>query len=399
MKKLSFILVIFFLFMSLPKAIPLPVDVTADSVFLFNLDTNEVVYTKNPDKEEILASLTKIMTVYTAIQNVDNLNKKITITEKDLENLYGFTLAGLEVDDVVTYRDLLYAAILISGADASKALALHISGSEEKFVELMNEEARKLGLRHTHFADSYGGDDNNISTAREMMILLKEALQNETFKRVFQTNYYTLSNDLKVVNYTASTATFHGLDSSVITGNKSGFTPEAGLLLASTANVNNTNYIVIVMKSEVNTYKSQHVLDTYAILNYIKDIKYQERTILKKGTVLKKIKASDSTINEYTITVDKDIQAKLSDEDYEKIRYEYNIVNNLTPENKIGDNLGYVDIIIDDEVIETYHVYLRDDIFSYKKESKLIIIIIVGLIFFALILLCTNIMAIERKKI
>lgn len=399
MKRYILIIFLFLVSLNIVKATPLPIDVTADSVFLYNLDQNEVVYTKNPDKIEILASLTKMMTVYTAIQNIDNLDKKITITEKDLENIYGFTQAGLEVDDKVSYRDLLYATMLISGADASKALALHISGSMENFAELMNNEARNLGLRHTNFADSFGGDDNNTSTSRELTLFLKEALQNETFKRVFQTNYYTLSNGLRVVNYTASLATFHGLDSSILTGNKSGFTPEAGLLLASTSKVNDINYILIVCKSEVNSYQTQHVLDTYKILNYIKDIEYKERTILKKGTILKKIKASDSTISEYIITVDKDIKATLSDEDFSKIRYEYNIVNNLTPENKIGDNLGYVDIKIDDETIDTYHIYLRDDIFSYQKESKVIIIIIVALIFFAIVLLCTNLMTLERKRI
>lgn len=399
MKRYILIIFLFLLSLNIVKATPLPVDVTADSAFLFNLDKNEVVYTKNPDKVEILASLTKIMTVYTTIKNVENLDKKITITEKDLANLYGFTQAGLEEGDKVSYRDLLYAAMLISGADASQALALHVSGSMESFVELMNSEARKLGLRHTNFVDSYGADDNNVSTSREIILLLKEALQNDTFKKVFQSNYYTLSNGLRVVNYTASLATFHGLDSSILTGNKSGFTPEAGLLLASTSNVNDTNYILVVCKSDINSYKTQHVLDTYKILNYIKDIEYKERVILKKGTILKKIKASDSTISEYIITVDKDIKATLSDEDFSKIRYEYNIVNNLTPENRIGDNLGYVDIMIDDEIIETYHIYLRDDIFSYKKEPKVIVIIIVALIFFAIVMLCTNIMVLERKRI
>lgn len=399
MKKVVFIIFIFLLQTSLVNALPLPVDITAESAILVNLDKDEVIYEKNPDNQVILASLTKIMTAYTVIKNVDNLDKKVTITDKDIANLYGFTCAGLEVGDKVSYRDLLYAMMLISGADASQSLAIHVGGSIEEFNELMNKEARELGLRHSNFADSYGGDDNNVSTAREMYRLLKAALENETFKRIFSTNYYTLSNGLQVVNYTASLATFHGYDSYLLTGNKSGYTPEAGLLLASTATIKGNNYLLIVCKSKENTYLSQHVIDTYKVYNYLEEKAFKERTILKRGTVIKKIEAEDSTISEYVIIADRDIKAFLTDEDFNKIRYEYHVANLITPENKIGDNLGYVDILVDNEVIDTYHIYLKDEIFSYQKESKIMIVIIIGLIFVTIVLLCTNVMSFERKKI
>lgn len=400
MKKVFFLIMCFFLPLISCKALPLPkeVEVTADAIVLLNLDADEIIYTKNPDKEEILASLTKIMTAYTVIENVSNLDKKITVTEKDIANLYGFTCAGLEVGDKVSYKDLLYAMMLISGADAAQTLAIHTSGSIEAFNDLMNEEARKLGLRHSHFADSYGGDDSNVSTAREMARLLKIALQNKTFKKIFGTNYYTLSNGLKVTNYTAAYATFHGLDSSLLTGNKSGYTPEAGLLLASTATINGTQYALIICKSEVNSYYSTHVLDTYKIYNYIADLQFKNYTILKKGTVLKNIEVENGTTSEYIAVVDEDQTALLTEEDYNKIEYEYHITNQITPENKIGDNLGYVDIIINDEIIDTYHVYLKEEIFSYQKESKIILVIIIALIFVAIILLCTNILTLNKRK-
>lgn len=398
MKKMIFILFFFLAFLPIPKALSLPVDVTAENVILVNLDKDEVIYEKNPDDPVILASLTKIMTAYTVIKNVDNLDRKVTITEKDISNLYGFTCAGLEVGDQVTYRDLLYAMMLISGADASQALAIHVSGDVESFNELMNKEASELGLRHSNFADSYGGDDNNISTAREVSHLLKAALENETFKKIFSTNYYTLSNGLQVVNYTASLATFHGYDSSIITGNKSGYTPEAGLLLASTATINDNNYLLVVCKSKGNIYLSQHVIDTYKIYDYLDQVTFKERVILKKGTIIKRIEAEDSTISEYIAIVDKDITAFLSDSDYEKIRYEYHVTNLITPQNKIGDNLGFVDILVDNEIIDTYHIYLKDEVFSYQKESKIIMIIIIGLIFFIIVLLCTNMMNFDRKR-
>lgn len=400
MKKIIFLILIIVLPIIKVNALQLPeeVNITADAMILYNIDENAIIYSKNIDKKEILASLTKIMTAYTVIQNVDNLDKKVTVTKEDISNLYGFTCVGLEEGDKVTYRDLLYGMMLISGADASQTLANHVGGSTTKFVKMMNEEAQKLGLNNSNFADSYGGDDNNISTPREMAILLKTALKNEVFKKVFSTNYYTMSNGLRAVNYTASIATFHGLDSELLTGNKSGFTPEAGLLLASTATINKNNYLLIVFKSEVNEYKSSHVLDTYRIYNYISDISFQKYTILKKGTVLKRIPVENGTISEYVVTADEDITAILPEQDYSKIEYDIHIAKKITPSNKKGDNLGYVDIKIGDEILDTYHVYLKDEIFQYKKESKIAIIAIIILIFISLILLCTNILTMKKRK-
>ena len=99
MKKIMFLLFVLFIPFVTVKAKELPVDITADSAILVNLDNNSVMYEKNADKEEIMASLTKIMTAYTVINRVTDLNQRITITEQDLAGLQGFTLAGLEVDN------------------------------------------------------------------------------------------------------------------------------------------------------------------------------------------------------------------------------------------------------------------------------------------------------------
>lgn len=400
MKKLFiFILLLIFPILNYVNAREIPLELTADSYIIIDMTEDEVIYEKNADKVEILASLTKMMTAYTAIDHVENLNKKVTITENDLKNLYGFTQAGLEEGDKVTYMDLLYAMMLPSGADGAQALALHISGSNSKFVKLMNEEAKKLGLTNTHFADSYGGDDNNTSTAREMAEFLKIALQNKTFKKVFSTTERTLSNKLRVVNYTRSLAFFHGLDTELLTGNKSGYTPEAGLLLASTATINDKDYMVILMKAEENEYLTTHVLETYKIYNYISTQTFSEEKILTKGEYLATIPVEDSTISDYIITADEDITSYLNEEEIDDISYEYHLATNLTPQNNIGDNLGYIDIILNDEIIGTYHVYLKDQIFAVQKKAKISIIFIVFLAFATLVLLCTNLLTLKKKKV
>lgn len=399
MKKIIFILLLFIVMITPIKALPLPIDVTADSVLLMNLDTSQIIYTKNPDKKQILASLTKVMTAYTVIQNVENLNKKVTITEEDIYGLWGFTCIGLKVGDKVSYMDLLYGAILTSGADATQALAYHTAGSTEKFVKMMNDEAKKLGLRNTNFEDSYGGHDDNISTAREFAKLLKECLKNETFKKVFNTYQKKLSNDLVAFNGTRGYAMFHGLDENLITGNKSGYTPEAGLLLASTATINNTDYMLIVMKCDINDYMSTHVLESYRIYDYVSNLTFLTKTVIRKNEIIKRIPVENGTINEYVVMAEKDIKVDLPSELIKKIELDYHIANKITPANKVGDNLGYIDIIVDGEIISTYNIYLRDEIFTYpEKTDDPTIIIIIAIVFFALVIMCTNLFQVKKRK-
>ena len=398
MKKIFYIIILFLLSINIVKAVELPVDVTADAVVLMNLDTEQIIYTKNPDKKEILASLTKVMTAYVVIQNVEDLNKKVTITEEDIYGLWGFTCVGLEVGDKVSYMDLLYGAILTSGADATQALAYHTAGSHEAFVKLMNEEAKKLGLNHTNFEDSYGGHDDNVSTAREFTKLLKECLKNETFKKVFNTYQKKLSNDLVAFNSTRGYAFFHGLDENLITGSKSGYTPEAGLLLASTANINGTNYALVIMKCEINDYMSTHVLESYRIYDYVSTLKFETKTVIKKNTVLKTIPVENGTISEYAVVVDRDINITLTEDELQAITTDIHIASKITPDNKKGDNLGFVDVLLGNEVIATYDIYLTDDIYTYKEEERIPIIVTIILLFLVFIILIVNIFTRKPKK-
>lgn len=398
MKKIFYIIILFLLSINIVKAVELPVDVTADAVVLMNLDTEQIIYTKNPDKKEILASLTKVMTAYVVIQNVEDLNKKVTITEEDIYGLWGFTCVGLEVGDKVSYMDLLYGAILTSGADATQALAYHTAGSPEAFVKLMNEEAKKLGLNHTNFEDSYGGHDDNVSTAREFTKLLKECLKNETFKKIFNTYQKKLSNDLVAFNSTRGYAFFHGLDENLITGSKSGYTPEAGLLLASTANINGTNYALVIMKCEINDYMSTHVLESYRIYDYVSTLKFETKTVIKKNTVLKTIPVENGTISEYAVVVDRDINITLTEDELQAITTDIHIASKITPDNKKGDNLGFVDILLGNEVIATYDIYLTDDIYTYKEEERIPIIVTILLLFLVFIILIVNIFTRKPKK-
>lgn len=396
MKKMIFFIFLIITSFTFVSATQLPVEISADGVALLDLNQSKFVYEKNADKQEVLASLTKIMTCYTVLQRESNLNKKITILESDFDGLLYYTKFDLEAGETFSVKDYLYTMMLYSDALSAQVLARHVAGSNENFKDMMNEEARKLGLFNTHFEDPYGGSEFNISTPREFARLLQMCLENQMFKKIFTTTSYILPNGKQVDNYTRSSATFHGFDDTLLTGNKPGFTDEAGLCLASTATINGTNYALILMKSDVNQYYTQHIIETYKVFDYVKENVYHKRVLLNKGEILKTIPVVDGTTDEYVVTTDEEISMILSDKDYESIEYDYRIADKITPLNRKGDILGFVDILLNGEVVETYNVYLKEEIYRYVEPSKIIVLIIIALAFLIIVLFGVNLLS-KRK--
>ena len=150
-KYIIFIFLIFFL--------PLTVfglEINSKYVYFYNIDRDDVIYELNSTDEIAIASMTKIMTAIVAIENIANLDSTVTLTSKDFKGLKeaNASTADFEKGEVVTYRDLLYGLMLPSGADAANALAIHISGSVNNYVNLMNQKAKTLGLNNTSFKKS-----------------------------------------------------------------------------------------------------------------------------------------------------------------------------------------------------------------------------------------------------
>lgn len=173
-------------------------DITGEYVTLYNMNEDTLLYSKNDTKKTSIASLTKMMTTLVAIEEIDNLDKIVTIKERDFEGTVGYSKAGFKVGDKVTYRDLLYGIILPSGADAVNAVVNNTLGYD-KFIKKMNEIAKKIGMNDTSYANPVGKDDeNNYSTSNDLAKLLKYALKNETFKTIFTTKNYKTSNGINL---------------------------------------------------------------------------------------------------------------------------------------------------------------------------------------------------------
>ncbi|MDU3193511.1 MAG: serine hydrolase, partial [Finegoldia magna] len=171
----------------------------ADSIYVYSIDDEKEIFSKNPDKKVYPASLTKMMTVHTALGEIEDFDKKAPIDKKSYQKLVAqnASMAGFYGNEPTTFEDLLYGTMLASAGECADSLAINVAGSKEKFVDLMNENAKKMGLNNTHFKNSEGMDeDNHYSSAKDMAFLLKNSLKNEKFYKIFTTGKYTSTKTL-----------------------------------------------------------------------------------------------------------------------------------------------------------------------------------------------------------
>ena len=240
------------------------------NAFMIRPEDESVVFELDADAHIFPASMTKMMTGLIAIENLD-LSLQHTILQEEIDAAYtlDLTMAGFSAGEAVPLEDILYGAMLPSGAECCYALASEVTqsqwGYEEMFAEMMNAKAAEIGMTNTHFTNCTGvQDENHYSTCRDMAILLEYALKNETFRKVISSHTYTTSSTPYHEKGISLTSTMFGsignsvLDNNVsILGGKTGYTDEAGHCLASFAVMDDeTEYILVTAGafSEVNDY-------------------------------------------------------------------------------------------------------------------------------------------------
>ena len=352
--------------------------ITGEYVSLYNMNEDMLIYSKNDTKKTSIASLTKMMTTLVAIENINDLEKVVTIKESDFDGTVGYSKAGFSVGDKVTYLDLLYGIILPSGADAVNAIVNNTLGYNS-FIKKMNETAKKIGMNDTSFANPIGKDDeNNYSTSSDLAKLLKYALKNETFKKVFTTKSYKTSNGINLESTINSYKSI--LNTSEILGAKSGFTKNAGRCLASITTLNGVDYLLVVINSSTSS-PSNAVKDTITIYDYYSS-NYGYKNILNDDTFIKEIPVDLSKEKTYKITGNEDVNKYLKNSD--EVTYEYVGSDKITFNTKKGSKLGVVNIYNGDELIATSNVYLESNIEYYPIITY--VLIFIGVIFILLII-------------
>ena len=236
-----------------PKRVHLDGLISPNAILL-EADSSEVLAEKNADSQIYPASMTKMMTVLLAIEAEPDLDRQVTIPEDVFPALEqeGASMAGFKPGEVVAIRDLLYGALLPSGAECCETLARLVSGTEADFVALMNQKAAELGMTSTHFCNPTGlHDPEHVSTVRDISTLLREAVRNETFRKILTTDRYTIQpTNLHPKGFTVTNTLLRELNgdeirNGKILGGKTGYTSEAGLCLASIAEVKEKEYLLV----------------------------------------------------------------------------------------------------------------------------------------------------------
>lgn len=222
------------------------------------------------------ASLTKMMTAIVAIEEIGSLNKEITLSDSAFAGLYeqGATQAGFQPGETVKAIDLIYGVMLPSGAECCIALAEEIAGSESAFVDLMNKKAKKLGMEKTNFKDCTGlHDPDHYSSAYDMAILLRYALHNSTFREIIESpRHSTPSTNVHRGGITYYSTLFKNLSNPSVTGGrilggKTGYTSEAGHCLASFAEIEGREYILVTAGASEKKGPTIHIQDAQIIYN------------------------------------------------------------------------------------------------------------------------------------
>ncbi|MBR3955165.1 MAG: D-alanyl-D-alanine carboxypeptidase [Clostridia bacterium] len=243
--KLVCICVLLIVFNMVFSADAASLQVSAKSAVLICADTGQIIYEHNAQEKLSMASTTKIMTALLAIENLSP-QAEISIGNEVL-NVDGTSL-GLKPGDRIRVYDLLVGLMLSSGNDAANAVAVAVSGSMGAFADLMNRRAVQIGMQGTSFVTPSGLDDeNHYSTAYDMALLTREALQNEVFADIVSKYTATIhigSKKIWLKNHNRLLQSYNGL-----IGVKTGFTKKSGRCLVTAAERDGVRLIAVTLKA------------------------------------------------------------------------------------------------------------------------------------------------------
>ena len=245
----------------------MPGDIDADYAVLVDVTENYTVASKGAAVRVYPASITKVMTLLVAVENITDFTETFTMTYEITDPLYvaNATVAGFLNNETVPIEDMLYGTILPSGADACQALAQFVAGSEEAFVQMMNDRVAQLGLVNTHFVNTSGlHDPDHYTTAEDMAVIMREAMQNEHCRQVLSTYQYTTTktpqNPEGILLTSTMFSRMYGTEpegATVIAG-KTGYTTEAGHTMVSYAEGEDGHHYILVTLKGSNRWKATY---------------------------------------------------------------------------------------------------------------------------------------------
>jgi D-alanyl-D-alanine carboxypeptidase (penicillin-binding protein 5/6) len=316
-----------------------------DSYILLEANTNTVIAEFNSENQISPASMTKVMSGYVIADQIANgaisLDDKVLVSEKAWKT--GGSKMFIEAGKRVSVRDLLSGIIIQSGNDATVAMAEYVAGSEEGFVDFMNDYASELGLSNTLFQNAVGWTDpNHFSSVNDLAQLTKALIAH------FPDHYAT---------YKEKEFTFSGIrqlnrnkllwrDDSV-DGVKTGHTESAGYCLISSAKRNDMRLIAVVAGSPS---ENERLISSQRLLEYGFRF-FATQKLISKDSEITTAKVWGGKMDDVALGTKEDILLTLPRSDFKNIKANYNFKNNIQAPISNGDIIGDIEFISDDRVV------------------------------------------------
>lgn len=247
-------------------------NISAKTALIYDLTSNQVLFSKNPKDKLPIASLTKVMTAIIALEN-KRKDDRYLVTK---DSLVGENSMGLTAGEVLTIDELLYGLLLPSGNDASETLADSFPSGRDGFIKAMNSKAKAMGLRDSNFTNPSGleGDGNQYSTAYDLLVITRYALSNfPLFNEIVSTPEYNIAGTQTHKEYFLQNETNLLTSYPGVKGVKTGYTPEAGLCLITYLDYDGHQIIGILLGSNNRREEMRELLD-YSKLEAQFDLRY-----------------------------------------------------------------------------------------------------------------------------
>lgn len=356
-------------------------DLVANAAIIMDAATGQILYEKNAHERKYPASITKIMTTMLAIEAGVDFNETITMTENAIWGVErDSTLIGLDVGEKVTIGDLMYATMVKSANECAYAIAEYVGGDIDNFSKMMNDKAAELGCEDTHFVTPNGlHDDNHYTTAYDMALITKKAIEYEQFRELAGTLSYTvpetnladetrpLWNGNKMIN-PAESAYYEYCE-----GGKTGYTSKANNTLATFAKKDGLELICIILDCDGNAraYTDTRALYNYCYNNYTYFYPLSDFSFNSEKTNTEDI---NSVLDNYYTSLNHDMVDLVVDKDYSILINKYldttQIVKTINLYDEAKDNvLGEIVFSFEDEQIGSTPITSSTPLLSSKMTQ------------------------------
>lgn len=329
---------------------------SCQSALLMDFDSGSILYELNPHERLALASVTKIMTMLLTMEEIEGGRLKYTdiVTASAYAKSMGGSTIFLDEGEEITVDDLLKGIAVSSGNDACVAIAEHISGTCESFVERMNIRATELGMENTHFVNCNGLDaEGHYSTAYDIALMSRELMKHEDiFKYTtiwmdsLRNGEFTLSNTNKLVRF------YDGC-----TGLKTGSTSKAGFCISATAKREGLHLIAVIMNAPTS---KERQADASSLLNY-GFAKYKSTLAIKAGERVEDIQVDRGTMANVGLVCSGDVKVLCEKTASAENKIEYKLPKRAVAPIKKGQKAGEALCYLDGKLVgKTDILYAQD---------------------------------------